>query len=192
MYPIGWSYALNPNSPTPRWTWKQFIILNNKCSPVGTWTWIARSWDRWQPNVPLCLPVLKPVQKKLYFSANALHINHIQFTPQIVTGTETGNLYFWDGIHSFHAKYLVQIEEAHDLAVLSCHFSPCLQGRSITLTFSPSVCNCVCMFVFSKYLSWCLYVYVSTSSVFRLFLSFRVEYIWKKNQRNMYHERQYM
>ena len=52
---------------------------------------------------------------------------------QIITGTGSGNLYVWDGCRSVHAKHLVQVEEAHDLAVLACRFAPYAEGTNFCL-----------------------------------------------------------
>jgi hypothetical protein len=53
---------------------------------------------------------------------------------QLLTGSGDGNLFLWDGVRSLHSKYLVQIEEAHDLAVLALQFAPRCEGEGVFLT----------------------------------------------------------
>ena len=58
------------------------------------------------------------------------HSSVLSFVPQILTGTADGNVFVWDGGQSLHAKHLVQIEEAHDLAVLALQVAPIVSGEA--------------------------------------------------------------
>ena len=57
--------------------------------------------------------------------------SELSSVPQILTGTADGNVFVWDGGQSLHARHLVQIEEAHDLAVLALQVAPIVSGEAI-------------------------------------------------------------